>query len=229
VRLTLIHRDAHLIVVEKPAGIPTTSPDGKRCLVELVQNMSRRTKVHATSRLDIGVTGVVVFAASARANEGLLEARAQKTYRRRYLALAGGAIAADAGRWEWSIAIDPKDKAHRIALEVGETGERAQEAASRFEVVERVERATRAWLFPETGRTHQLRVHAARAGHALIGDVDYGGPKRVVLADGRVVTAKRPMLHCESVEVPHPITGEPMRFAATVPEDLESVWSTIRG
>jgi RluA family pseudouridine synthase len=229
-QLSVLYRDDDLFVVDKPAGIPTTSPDGKRCLVEHAVRMNRGAKVvHPTSRLDIGVTGVVVFARTDRAVTGILAARAAKRYLRRYLALASGALAETAGRWEWPIAIDPKDKTHRVALAAGEKGERLQEAASRFEVVAVTDRVTRIWLFPETGRTHQLRVHAARAGHALVGDVDYGGPKRVVLADGRVVTAKRPMLHCESVELAHPATGEPLRFVAPVPEDLEGVWSSITG
>lgn len=229
-QLSVLYRDDDLFVVDKPAGIATTSPDGRRCLVEHAVRMNPGAKVvHPTSRLDIGVTGVVVFARTDRAVSGILAARARKRYLRRYLAIASGAFEASEGRWEWPIAIDPKDKTHRVALEAGEKGERLQEAASRFEVVATDARATRVWLFPETGRTHQLRVHAARAGHPLVGDVDYGGPKRVVLANGSVITAKRPMLHCESVELAHPATGEPMRFAAPVPEDIETVWSGIHG
>ncbi len=227
-QLTVLHRDDDLFVVEKPAGIATTSPDGKRCLVELASRLSPHPKLmHATSRLDIGVTGVVVFARSERAIAAILRAREEKKYLRRYLAIASGSFEASEGRWSWPIAIDPKDKTHRVALEAGEKGERLQQASSRFEVVQSSARASRVWLFPETGRTHQLRVHAARAGHPLVGDVDYGGLKRVVLGDGRVVTAKRPMLHCESVQIPHPVTGEPMRFVARAPDDLEAVWTSI--
>lgn len=227
-RLTVLYRDGDLFVVDKPAGIATTSPDGKRCLVEHAARMNPGAKLmHPTSRLDTGVTGVVIFARTDRAVAGILEARRAGRYRRRYLAIASGAFTESEGRWTWPIAIDPKDKTHRVALEVGEKGERVQEAASRFEVVETDVKATRAWLFPETGRTHQLRVHAARAGHPLVGDVGYGGPKRVVRADGSVVTAKRPMLHCESVELAHPGTGKPMRFEAPVPEDLAAVWAQI--
>lgn len=227
-QLTVLFRDAELFVVDKPPRIATTSPDGKNCLTELAQRMNRGApRVHPTSRLDRDVTGVVIFARTDRAITALLEARASGSYRRRYEALLSGAVAEDAGRWTWAIAIDPRDKARRITLDPGQTGERLQAASSRFEVIARAPLATRASLFPETGRTHQLRVHAARAGHPLVGDVAYGGPKRVVRPDGSVVTANRPMLHCALVEVPHPATGEPMRFEAKVPDDLESAWSAI--
>jgi 23S rRNA pseudouridine1911/1915/1917 synthase len=228
--LDVIFRDAELFVVDKPARIATTSPDGKNCLAELATQMNRGApRVHPTSRLDRDVTGVVIFARTDRAIAALMAARAEGTYRRQYLAIASGVLEADSGRWTWPIAIDPHDKRQRIALEPGQTGERAQEAASRFEVIARAGQATRVHLFPETGRTHQLRVHAARAGHVLVGDVAYGGGKRVVLADGRVVTAQRPMLHCQRVEVPHPTTGAPLVLEAAVPEDFESVWRGIVG
>jgi len=229
-KLDVLFRDAELFVVDKPARIATTSPDGTNCLAELAARMNRGApRVHPTSRLDRDVTGVVIFARTDRAITALMQARTNGLYRRRYAALLSGTIGLDAGRWEWPIAIDPRDKTKRIALEPGEKGERMQEAASRFEVIARSPVAARAWLYPETGRTHQLRVHAARAGHPLVGDVAYGGPKRLVLADGRVVTANRPMLHCALVEVPHPATNEPMRFEAKIPDDFEAVWRASGG
>jgi 23S rRNA pseudouridine1911/1915/1917 synthase len=227
-QLTVLFRDAELFVVDKPPGIPTTSPDGRRCLAEHAARMNRGApRVHPTSRLDRDVTGIVIFARTDRAITALMAARTRGSYRRRYAALLSGLPQLDEGRWAWPIAIDPRDKAHRVALEPGQKGERVQEASSRFEITARVPLAARAWLFPETGRTHQLRVHAARAGHPLVGDVPYGGPKRLVLPDGRVITANRPMLHCASVEVPHPVTGEVLRIEAPVPADFEAVWSGI--
>jgi RluA family pseudouridine synthase len=227
-KLVVLFRDAELFVVDKPKGIATTSPTGRDCLAELATRMNRGApRVHPTSRLDRDVTGVVIFARTDRAIAALMEARASKTYTRRYEAVLGGHVETESGRWTWPIAIDPRDRTRRVALEHGASGERVQEAASRFEVIAHAALATRARLFPETGRTHQLRVHAARAGHAIVGDVAYGGAKRVVLADGRVVTANRPMLHCAAVTVPHPVTGETMQFEASMPTDLEATWSQL--
>lgn len=228
--LRVLFRDAELFVVDKPPGLATTSPDGRRCLAELAGRMNRGApRVHPTSRLDRDVTGVVIFARTDRAIEALRLAREAGRYRRRYAGILSGQVEGEGGTWEWPIAIDPRDKTLRIALEPGQPGQRLQEARTRYEVIARGGLACRAWLYPETGRTHQLRVHAARGGHALVGDVAYGGPKRVVLPDGRVLTAKRPMLHCESVEVAHPASGDTMRFEARVPDDFEGVWAGIAG
>ncbi len=227
-KLIVLFRDAELFVVDKPPGLATTSPDGKNCLAEHAARMNPRApRVHPTSRLDRDVTGIVIFARTDRAIAALTAARAAGSYQRRYAAILSGNVASDTGRWEWPIGIEPRDHKLRVALEPGTKGERIQEAGSRYEVIERAPLAARAWLFPETGRTHQLRVHAARAGHALVGDVAYGGPKRLVRPDGRVVTANRPMLHCAAVEVMHPSTGEPMRIEAPIPSDFDSVWSAL--
>lgn len=227
-KLNVLFRDAELFVVDKPPGIPTTSPDGRHCLAELATRMNRGApRVHPTSRLDRDVTGVVIFARTDRAITALMAARTNGNYQRRYAALLSGVVTEESGHWAWPIAIDPRDKTKRIALEPGEKGERLQEARSGYEITARARLACRAWLLPETGRTHQLRVHAARAGHALVGDVAYGGPKRLVLPDGRVITANRPMLHCASVEVPHPITGERLHIEAPIPDDFEAVWRAI--
>ena len=80
---------------------------------------------------------------------------------------------------------------------------------------------------PRTGRTHQLRVHAARAGCALLGDRAYGGSVRLVDADGRVSRAGRPMLHCAEVCVPSPAGAGPMTFHAPVPQDMRQLHATL--
>jgi 23S rRNA pseudouridine955/2504/2580 synthase/23S rRNA pseudouridine1911/1915/1917 synthase len=87
-------------------------------------------------------------------------------------------------------------------------------------------------LSPLTGRTHQLRVHAARAGVPLLGDRHYGGPVKVTLPDGRVVRAGRVMLHCARVRLPKIApTAEPERLTldAPIPADFRAVWLALGG
>ncbi len=85
-------------------------------------------------------------------------------------------------------------------------------------------------LEPQTGRTHQLRVHAAAAGAALLGDVRYGGEKRVTLADGRVVTGRRVMLHCERLVLPDVVRGEgTLTLTSPVPADFRQVFLALGG
>jgi 23S rRNA pseudouridine1911/1915/1917 synthase len=84
-------------------------------------------------------------------------------------------------------------------------------------------------LHPETGRTHQLRVHCARAGHAILGDASYGGVPRVVLADGKVIAARRPMLHCARLVLPDVERGGVLDLRAGAPEDMARTWTSLGG
>lgn len=231
--IAVAHRDAHLLVLIKPPGIATTSPEGEsgRSLAAIARRMDPDAQhMHPSSRLDRDVTGLVTFARTDRAIEALLEARREGRYARTYLALVTGAPA-EQGAWDWGIAIDPRDAKLRIALEPGATGERAQEARSRFErrAVAPGDRASLLALFPETGRTHQLRVHCARGGHPILGDTGYGGPPRVVLDNGRVVTARRPMLHCARLALPDVARGGTIELVAPVPDDLARTWDQLGG
>lgn len=230
----ILHRDDHFLVVNKPAGLPTTSPDGRNCLAWTVANELDRGAPHAhpSSRLDRDVTGVVFFARTDRGIQHLLAARAANAYLRSYRALVSPAPSTSEGRWTWPIAVAPRDRRLRVALEEGQRGERMQEASTRFSLL--ATRGHAAWLAvaPETGRTHQIRVHAARAGAPIVGDVDYGGARRLVLADGRVLAAPRVMLHCREVSVPRIGSsggGTPLVVRAPFPEDLVLLWQKLGG
>lgn len=242
----VLFRDEHFLVIDKPAAIATTSPDGRNCLTWLVQRLDPRAPhTHPSSRLDRDVTGVVIFARTDRAIQHLLAARAEGAYQRSYRALVSpappptepGQPAPSEGVWAWPIAVDPHDRRHRVALDEGAKGERRQEARSHFKVVGyglglvlgHVHGSALLAVSPQTGRTHQIRVHAARAGCPIVGDVDYGGASRVVLEDGRVVSAPRVMLHCREVRVPRIEGGEEHCFRAPVPDDLRAAFIKLGG
>ena len=174
--IAVLHRDPQLLVLLKPTGIATTSPDGTRCLAEEARKLDPRAPmVHPTSRLDADVSGVVIFARTREASDALMQARREGRYARTYLAIVERTPEPEEGRWSWPIAIDARDPRLRRALEPGQTGERMQEASSRYAVRARGELASLLSLWPETGRTHQLRVHASRAGSPIVGDTQYGG------------------------------------------------------
>ena len=227
--IVVAHEDEHLLVVVKPSGIPTTAPGGKDCLTRRLES-ARGGALHPTSRLDAEVSGLVTFAKSKRAIAGLRQARAEGRYHRGYLALAGlaegAALEPREGSWEASIAIDPRDPTLRIA---SDTGERVQRARTSYRVREAVERAAALWLTPHTGRTHQLRVHAAHAGFPLLGDVRYGGDKRVVLSDGRVIGARRTMLHCAWLRLPAIEGRGDLELSAQVFADMRALWMALGG
>lgn len=222
----ILHRDDELIVVEKPSGLATTSPDGGDCLTARVRMIvPRAPHCHPSSRLDSGVTGVVIFALTGRAIERLLDARADHLYARRYVGLAGPTDALEEETWTWPIAINPRDKRSRVALEPGGRGERVQDAETRARILARSPQATLFSFEPITGRTHQLRVHAAKRGAPLVGDTTYGGLRRVVLPRGDVLTCTRVALHCAVVAIPW--RDGPRVFQSALPEDLTKLASGL--
>ena len=218
----ILYREEDFVAVDKPAGIPTIADHGGQAhaLVALVAKTLDvpETTVHPSSRLDRGVSGVVLLALTPRGRERLAAARAQGKYARRYVALAAGVPTPEGGRWTQAIgrAKDPRKRAI--------DGRDATDAETRYRVVARTERAALLALDPITGRTHQLRVHASHAGAPLLGDRDYGGPTRWTLTSGKSVAFDRIALHCARVtlEGVEPISSE-------VPEALRGWWTAIDG
>ncbi len=202
----VLHRQQGVLVVDKPAGIPTV-PDLVGAHGALLDEASRAvslpaSSLHPTSRLDLEVSGVVTFATDARAAAKLASAREAGRYRRLYVAIASGSLEVERARWTWAIARD-RDPRRRKAID-GEATD-AKPSASRVVLVAHstVGSATHSVLAlaPETGRTHQLRVHAARAGLPLLGDALYGGPRRITSDKGSVRTLDRVALHCARVQI----------------------------
>jgi len=226
----VLHRDAALLMLYKPAGLPTTSPNQEPCLAQCAEQLDPRAPhLHASSRLDAEVTGVVTFARTRRAIAGLLEARRLGRYERYYLALASAAPEPSAGEWHFRIDRDPRDPRRRVSAAREST--RGVAAATRYRLLHPQPSAALMLLMPQTGRTHQLRVHAARAGLPLLGDRHYGGPSQRVLPDGRVLRAGRVMLHCARVRLPNLARDEGtlLTIDAAVPDDFRTLWQKLGG
>ena len=165
----------------------------------------------------------MTFALNKGANRRVLEARRSGSYERLYLGITLHEIEGAQDAWTWPISIDPNNAKLRVAGPG--KGERA--ARTRYEVGARAPNGSLLHLMPETGRTHQLRVHAAEAGAALFGDHAYGGERRFTSADGSVVTARRAMLHCARVGFPW--GSELRRFEAPIPDDMARAWVALGG
>ncbi len=215
-----------LVAVDKPAGLATI-PDQGGASSSVIASVARAigaplASLHATSRLDRAVSGVVIFARSKVAERRLRAARERGTYSRRYVAIA--AIAPSEARGEWAAPIGRiDDPRHRAAF-----GRDAGAALSRYAVAGRAGSWALLALEPVTGRTHQLRVHAAYGGAPLLGDGTYGGPLRATLPTGRVLSFDRIALHAARVRVPRP-DGSVLEVRSPVPNVLRAWWRAAGG
>lgn len=225
----ILHQSEGLLVVDKPVGIPTIA-DGRGASHALVALAARAAGVperslHATSRLDRDVSGVVTFATNADAQRRLAEAREKGLYERRYVALAVRAPEPRDGSCDARIgrANDPR---HRKVDPRGEV------ALSRYVTVATLGEGKPALLAlgPVTGRTHQLRVHSAHVGAPFLGDKTYGGPTRFTLANGKSLALSRIYLHCARVRFPFPGGASGLlELRAEIPDVLRETWSALGG
>jgi len=211
--VTILASTGDLVAADKPAGIPTI-PDHAGGAHSLLARVARTVGVevsdlHPTSRLDSGVSGVVVFTRTKAARDRLARARSAGAYHRRYVAISASAPAPERGAWDTPVKGVPARSLYAVVA-------RAPAGQSVLAVA------------PQTGRTHQIRVHASGAGAPLLGDRAYGGPTRVTLGTGRVLEPGRIALHAARVVVPG-ADGQPVIISSPVPAELLSLWSALGG
>ena len=233
--LRLLHEDAHLIALDKPAGLVVhpgaggaTGTLAHRLLARYpelagVGGPGRPGIVH---RLDRGTTGVLVVARDATTYQRLVRAFAARRVDKRYLAVAWGAPRARAGEIEAPIGRHPRARQRMAVVASGRparTGWRLLAAAGPVCLLE-----LRLW----TGRTHQIRVHLRHLGHPLVGDPTYGEPRWRALrgpAARALAEFPRPALHAWRLTLDHPADGAPLALEAPVPEDLAHLWRAVTG
>jgi 23S rRNA-/tRNA-specific pseudouridylate synthase len=221
--LGVLGRWGGLAALVKPPGL-ATEPDHSGIANTVVARAAElfaveRERVHACSRLDVGVSGVVLIALDAEARRAVAAWREQGKLQRRYVALAARAPSPARGIWR-----QPIGKARGSRRGVG--GSEARPAETRYAAVASTPRGALLGLEPVTGRTHQLRVHASHARSPLYGDPTYGGPRTVVHADGSVEALGRVALHAAWVRLP--LDGG-VRVEAPIPPELESLWKSLGG
>jgi 23S rRNA pseudouridine1911/1915/1917 synthase len=194
----VVREDDDIIVVEKPAGLltaPTPESDRGNLLGLLERRGGLRSPLHLVHRLDLGTSGLIIFAKTEAAQRVLAERFRTHDLTRQYLAVVAGAFPGRVTLIEQPIA--------------GKT------ATTRVQVLQRFGmRATQLRLTLETGRTHQIRIHCQRLGHPVLGDRQYGQPTPF--------DPPRMALHATRLALPHPITGEPLDFESPWPADFAS-------
>ena len=229
----ILFEDEWLIVVDKPAGLPTQPTlDAKRASVFgtlqgfLAQRDGRETYLGLHHRLDRDTSGVVLFTKDRRANAATAALFSGKTAQKTYLALAvAGPDCAEAWRVENYLGVVGRvGKAEKFGA-VRSGGDPAQTS---FRVIERPAGALLVEAQPHTGRTHQIRVHLAEGGHPICGDALYGGPLQLRAPNGCPVAVPRTMLHAARLEFPHPVTGATVVVASPMPADMAECLTALR-
>jgi 23S rRNA pseudouridine1911/1915/1917 synthase len=234
--LAVVHEDAHLLVIDKPAGLVVHpgagSEDGTlvNALLARVRDLSgiggvlRPGIVH---RLDRGTSGLLVVAKDDATHRALVEQFASRTVEKEYLALVLGAPAGSRGEVDAPIGRDP---VHRQKMSV--RAPRGREARTRWSVEERLDGATLLRVRIHTGRTHQIRVHLASIGHPVAGDAVYGGtrtpPSKRAAAREALGSLGRPALHSARLSFTHPATGERVTFVSPLPKDVADALERLR-
>lgn len=219
----IIHQDKDIIVVDKPAGLLSeTDRAGSVSLQTVIPKLlkqagERFSDVWLVHRLDAGTSGVMVLARSVKAARVLDAAFREATVRKEYWALANGRL---------SNARDvdaPIGKAERTRHKVDPA--EGKPAFTAFEPIKTGTIATLVRARPRTGRTHQIRVHLAHAGHPILGDRLYGGPSYTATTPPQAIP--RVMLHARALTIPHPATGKPTTFEADLHEDFSRLVTAL--
>jgi len=233
--LSVLHCDRDLIVIDKPAGMvvhPAPGHASGTLVNALLHHCSELSGIGGVlrpgivHRLDRGTSGVLVAAKSDLAHTGLARQFHDHSIERVYLAFVRALPGAERGEVDLPIGRHPRD---RKRMSVRTRAGRA--ALTRWRVGARY-RASRCSLLevrPETGRTHQIRVHLAASGMPIAGDPFYGRGRRAASELAELRALARPALHAQVLGFTHPRSGESLRFEAPLPADLAGLRRALEG
>ena len=160
-------------------------------------------------RLDKMTSGLVIVAKTDAAHRHLSQQFKSREVHKTYVALVHGRVENQHGEMTQPVGRDP---VRRTRMKAG--GIAARDALTRYRVVRRFPHFTLVEAEPQTGRTHQIRVHWASAGHPVVGDLTYGAPAKLRVGGREEATLSRTFLHAAKLAFAHPLTGEPLTFVA---------------
>ncbi|MDD3651636.1 23S rRNA pseudouridine(1911/1915/1917) synthase RluD [Immundisolibacter sp.] len=232
IALDIVHQDADLLVVNKPAGLVVHPGAGNpagtlmNALLYHDPRLAELPRAGIVHRLDKDTTGLLLVARTLPAHKRLVELLAAREVHREYLALvqgqiiAGGTVDAPIGR----------HRTDRTRMAVGAGG---RQAITHYRVAQRFAHHTLLRVMLETGRTHQIRVHLASIGHAVVGDPAYGRlrlpPGASADCQAALAAFRRQALHAARLQLPHPIDGRPLTFEAPLPADMAQLLQVLAG
>jgi 23S rRNA pseudouridine1911/1915/1917 synthase len=230
--LDCVFEDAHLLVLNKPPGLVVHPAAGnwagtlQNALIHHDPALAGLPRAGIVHRLDKDTSGLMVVAKSLTAHKALVAALQAREVEREYLALVVGRIVAG-GSLETELGRHPVDR-KRMAV-VGQ----GKPAITHYRVEERFRAHTLLRVRLQTGRTHQIRVHMAHLGHAIVGDPIYGGRLRIPAATGRELADalqgfRRQALHATRLRLRHPASGDWLEWQAEPPADMTTLLELLR-
>ncbi|WP_310497747.1 RluA family pseudouridine synthase, partial [Sandarakinorhabdus sp.] len=226
---------AHLLVVDKPAGLVVHPAAGNldgtmvnallhHCAGRLsgIGGVARPGIVH---RIDKDTSGLLVVAKDDPTHEGLSRQFAAHTVNRRYTAIVAGVPVPPGGRIEGALA---RSSANRQKMAIVGAG-RGKHAVTHYRTIAVFDGAAHVECRLETGRTHQIRVHMASIGHALLGDASYGRTPGKLAPVLKAMGFARQALHAATLGFVHPVTQENLSFESALPDDIVELIGRLSG
>lgn len=213
--LDIIYEDAHMLAINKPAGIAVhpsilhfedSLANGVKFYFD---SIGLYKKIRAVNRIDFNTSGLVLFAKNEYIQECLIKQMASKTFCKTYLAIVSGHIAQNSGIINAPIARKENSIIERCVSPLG------QIAITKYNVVKEFKNYSLVSCTLDTGRTHQIRVHMAYSGNPVLGDSLYGNKEQCFIS--------RQALHSYKMDFIHPIYNKPLQFKTELPKDMEKL------
>ena len=222
--LDIVYQDADIAVINKPQGLTVhagNGTNGDTLVNALLYHLDSLSGINGVirpgivHRIDKNTSGLLVVAKNDAAHVSLAKQIEEKTCKHIYVALLEGVLKEDEGRIETYIGRSEKD---RTKMAVASHG---RKAITDFKVLCRYENYTLAEFSLQTGRTHQIRVHAKYINHPVVGDKEYGYKNQKFALNGQ-------LLHAKELVLTHPRTGERMSFTAPLPDYFLQVLQKLK-
>ena len=237
--LDISYEDDHLVVINKPSGLVVHPGSGNHTgtllngLVYHFQQLSREDSLRPgiVHRLDKDTSGVILVAKNNQSHDQLAKQFNERRVKKKYMALVWGELEAQ-GIIEGEIGRHPRNRQIFTVVPSG-----GRKSFTRFERLEYYAPLSLVNLRPETGRTHQLRVHMKSINHPIFGDEAYGGGtqyaksfhvKYTKLINRLIKAIPRVSLHARRMEINHPVTGEKMSFTSPIPTDFNNATEILK-
>jgi len=223
--LQILHEDDDLIVINKAAGLLTHPSRSAKSgtltnalAYHFLQTTGRLIRPGIVHRLDRDTSGVIIVAKTRRAHRILTRAFLQRRIGKSYLSLLSGVVIHDSGEIEAPIGCDPGTWPRWRIMDGG------RRAVTRYKVHRRFDAHTFVGLEPLTGRTHQIRIHCALAGHPVVGDLLYAAARDPIAEQCGI---RHHLLHAHRLTLIHPTRGGEVEFEAPLPTLLQEVLAKL--